>query len=276
MTNLLKTIQSAQSTQSAQPTTATSQTKKHPSKIIALAIATSLFCAPTYANKHQVSEQQNKQEESYSEVIGLGSGAVFGAIVGGPVGAFVGAFSGTLLGTTIHQEEELKENQANLATLRSDLRELDKVEAENATLTARMDWLSDENERLKQAQVNRLLAMTVQFRSGSSKIENHFANQLNELSQLLKSDPNLSVDLSGYADKRGESKANMVLSQQRANQVKAYLIAQGIDEARLTTYAFGDSKSISNKQDFEGNFFDRRVMLKAYKKTGGSQTAANF
>ena len=41
-------------------------------------------------------------------------------------------------------------------------------------------------------------AMTVQFKTGSSDIAPHFAKQLDQLVALLKSQPQLALDLSGF------------------------------------------------------------------------------
>ena len=69
--------------------------------------------------------------------------------------------------------------------------------------------------------------MTVQFKTGSSEIAPHFANQLDKVAQLLMQ-PNLAIDLNGFADQRGDELANLMLSKQRVNAVQSYLIKQGV------------------------------------------------
>jgi sortase system peptidoglycan-associated protein len=118
--------------------------------------------------------------------------------------------------------------------------------------------------------------MTVQFKTGSSDIAPHFAKQLDQLVALLKSQPQLALDLSGFADQRGEEQANLLLSKARVNAVQSYLIKQGVSHTRLSTQAFGEQQSIANSNTLEDNFFDRRVTLttRALNQTT-DQTASN-
>jgi hypothetical protein len=53
----------------------------------------------------------------------------------------------------------------------------------------------------------------------------------------------------------------MDLSNDRANQVKEFLIQQGIEEHRITTLAYGESQPLHIEETLENNFFDRRVSI---------------
>ena len=48
----------------------------------------------------------------------------------------------------------------------------------------------------------------------------------------------------GNTDQHGEETRNFVISQRRAEAVVDYLVAQGIDPARLTTQPAGESKAL--------------------------------
>ncbi|MEH6554882.1 sortase-associated OmpA-like protein PdsO, partial [Pseudoalteromonas tetraodonis] len=139
-----------------------------------------------------------------------------------------------------------------------------------------LELLAQQNEQLTQSQLNNLLAMTVQFKTGSSDIAPHFAKQLDQLVALLKSQPQLALDLSGFADQRGEEQANLLLSKARVNAVQSYLIKQGVSHTRLSAQAFGEQQSIANSNTLEDNFFDRRVTLTTRALNQSSnQTASN-
>jgi outer membrane protein OmpA-like peptidoglycan-associated protein/Tol biopolymer transport system component len=66
--------------------------------------------------------------------------------------------------------------------------------------------------------------------------------ELNKLVDFLKKNPTLKIEIGGHTDTRGDDKANLTLSQDRANSVVEYLIAKGIDTKRLTAKGYGETK----------------------------------
>ena len=65
---------------------------------------------------------------------------------------------------------------------------------------------------------------------------------LDELVVLLNQNPNVTIELSAHTDSRGSDAYNERLSQQRAESVVAYLIANGIAPDRLTPKGYGESR----------------------------------
>jgi outer membrane protein OmpA-like peptidoglycan-associated protein len=63
----------------------------------------------------------------------------------------------------------------------------------------------------------------------------------------------------GHTDNSGNAAHNLQLSQQRADAVKAQLIAMGVAATRLSTKGFGDTKPISDNATPEGKANNRRV-----------------
>ena len=57
--------------------------------------------------------------------------------------------------------------------------------------------------------------------------------------EWLKSHPTAKVLVEGHCDERGTDEYNMALGDRRANAVKEYLSALGIDEARFKTVSYG-------------------------------------
>ena len=173
-------------------------------------------------------------------------------------------------------EQTIAEQQQALTVMAEKTNDYQHVLNHNSHLEAQLELLAQQNEQLTQSQLNNLLAMTVQFKTGSSDIAPHFAKQLDQLVALLKSQPQLALDLSGFADQRGEEQANLLLSKARVNAVQSYLIKQGVSHTRLSTQAFGEQQSIANSNTLEDNFFDRRVTLttRALNQTT-DQTASN-
>lgn len=233
--------------------------------LIALTLVSS-FCAPTFA------AQTPSKEAKKETLVGLSTGAIIGGVVGGPIGAFVGG----LIGDAKVAEQTIAEQQQALTVMAEKTNDYQHVLNHNSHLEAQLELLAQQNEQLTQSQLNNLLAMTVQFKTGSSDIVPHFAKQLDQLAALLKSQPQLALDLSGFADQRGDEHANLLLSKARVNAVQSYLIKQGVSHTRLSAQAFGEQQSIANSNTLEDNFFDRRVTLTTRAlNQANNQTASN-
>lgn len=58
----------------------------------------------------------------------------------------------------------------------------------------------------------------------------------------LKSDVNIKVTIEGHADERGTREYNVALGEKRAKSVRDYLVANGIEVARLKTISFGKER----------------------------------
>ena len=100
-------------------------------------------------------------------------------------------------------------------------------------------------------------SQNVFFTIGSSYIRRDEGKKLDTLAEWLKANPSFSVDVVGYADKEtGNTTLNKKLSERRAANVKARLLAAGIAEERITTEHHGDTV-----QPFGENNVKNRVVI---------------
>jgi outer membrane protein OmpA-like peptidoglycan-associated protein len=98
-------------------------------------------------------------------------------------------------------------------------------------------------------------SMNVYFPKGSVKLDAGAALSLNEIVDILARSPQLKLIVTGYADKSGDAARNLLLSQQRANSVKEFLVKSGLSADRFITKYYGDRDSAQ-----EG-LSDRKVVI---------------
>ena len=99
----------------------------------------------------------------------------------------------------------------------------------------------------------------VHFAVNSDIISARSAAVLERLAMVLRANPGVSVELQGHADDRGNEESNRILSRNRAEVVRTYLVAAGVDRSRLPVQAFGDSKPVRHGNDIVSFAHNRRV-----------------
>ncbi len=68
------------------------------------------------------------------------------------------------------------------------------------------------------------------------------AVELDKLVQILVDNPGIKIELGSHTDSRGSNIYNIRLSQRRADSAIEYLIAKGIERARLTAQGYGETE----------------------------------
>jgi outer membrane protein OmpA-like peptidoglycan-associated protein len=101
----------------------------------------------------------------------------------------------------------------------------------------------------------------IHFDTDKADLKPGAAKTLEEVVKLLKSHPNLDVEIQGHTDSTGSDEHNLDLSRRRAATVKSYLLLYGISGERLTTTGFGESKPAGDNTTEEGRALNRRVEL---------------
>lgn len=65
---------------------------------------------------------------------------------------------------------------------------------------------------------------------------------LDEMAQMLRDNPNVTIEMASHTDRKGSDEYNLNLSHRRAQSVIDYLIAAGISEKRLQPQGYGESR----------------------------------
>jgi outer membrane protein OmpA-like peptidoglycan-associated protein len=104
-----------------------------------------------------------------------------------------------------------------------------------------------------------IILKNILFESGSAQLKATSNAELDQLAKELKSRPQVNIEISGHTDNVGNEATNKLLSKNRADAVKAYLVDQGIAASRLSTIGLGSAKAMATNDTEEGRKQNRRV-----------------
>ncbi|WP_157622739.1 OmpA family protein [Solimonas soli] len=102
----------------------------------------------------------------------------------------------------------------------------------------------------------------VQFDNNTAVLTADARRQLDEVAATLKNQNDVNVQIIGNTDNVGSSAYNLMLSQERAESVRQYLIARGVDGGRLVATGHGAFYPVAPNTTEAGRARNRRVEFK--------------
>lgn len=99
----------------------------------------------------------------------------------------------------------------------------------------------------------------IHFASNSAVLQAGDQPELEKILHHLHEHPEMNVAILGHTDSIGDSRSNYVLSLNRAEAVKNYLIASGISAERISAAGAGETKFAAPNSTEEGRALNRRV-----------------
>jgi outer membrane protein OmpA-like peptidoglycan-associated protein len=111
----------------------------------------------------------------------------------------------------------------------------------------------------------------VLFVTGKSELMPLAQQKLDQVAKALGDlDDKQTVVVEGHTDSKGPDDANMVLSQARAESVRAYLVSHGVKPERISAVGRGEGQPVATNDTPEGRANNRRVEIVISPKSGGS------
>jgi outer membrane protein OmpA-like peptidoglycan-associated protein len=186
-----------------------------------------------------VTGERTPNRTANAAIIGALGGAALGTLAGGDdrrnaaIGAGIGALAGAGIGAYMdNQEETLRQRLGN----------------SGVTVT-----------RVNDQQILLNFPAELTFEFNRSDISPGFVPTLQQVAAVLRDYPQTTVDIFGHTDSVGSDAYNNQLSQQRANTVANIFAQNGVQQARLYTRAFGESRPIASNETDTGRARNRRV-----------------
>ncbi len=110
-----------------------------------------------------------------------------------------------------------------------------------------------------------IIVRNLEFETGKAQISDRSERILNGLLKAMRAAPQKEFLIIGHTDDVGERDNNMILSRDRAEAVKNWLIGQGIDAGRLETEGKGPDQPLVPNTDAESRQTNRRVEFQRTK-----------
>lgn len=92
---------------------------------------------------------------------------------------------------------------------------------------------------------------------------------LNKLVQALKANESMIVEIAGHTDATGTRERNIVLSRERADSVRAFLLRAGISAERVIAKGYGPVQPVADNATEEGRRKNRRTEVRVIRTGKG-------
>ncbi len=117
-----------------------------------------------------------------------------------------------------------------------------------------------ENLQLRQTESGVVVTLgDVLFASGQTSLVEGALSSLEEVVDLLQTEPDKKIRVEGHTDASGTTEENVELSKLRADAVRQALIDLGVAAERITSAGMGEDFPIASNEDEAGRARNRRV-----------------
>lgn len=177
------------------------------------------------------------------------------------------------------REAERGKSEANAAAARA-LKEKSDAEAASAAEVERARAAAAQAEQEKaqlreqlRGQLNAILETRetarglivnmsdVLFDTGKYTLKPGAKEKLAKISGIVLGHPGLKLEVEGHTDSVGSDEFNQKLSEERADVVRGYLMAQGLTSDSITAHGFGKTQPVASNDNAAGRQLNRRVEL---------------
>ncbi|MBN8575914.1 MAG: OmpA family protein [Cytophagales bacterium] len=106
---------------------------------------------------------------------------------------------------------------------------------------------------------------SVLFAQGTTELLDESYPELNVVVDFLNANPRVEIELEGHTDNRGDRVKNVLLSQQRVDRIKSYLVSKGVSAKRIRGKGYGGSRPVASNDTEEARKLNRRVEFRILK-----------
>ena len=105
----------------------------------------------------------------------------------------------------------------------------------------------------------------IYFKRSTPVIVQESYSELDYLVEVMRQFTEITITVEGHTDSNGTPETLLKLSEDRANEVRKYLIKNKIHPNRIVSLGFGATKPLSKETDEESRRLNRRVEFRITK-----------
>jgi outer membrane protein OmpA-like peptidoglycan-associated protein len=99
------------------------------------------------------------------------------------------------------------------------------------------------------------------FGTGQYWLNSAAKEKLTRISVIVLAHPTLKIEVGGYTDNEGTEQSNVVLSENRADAVRDFLLSRGIAASSISSIGHGEGRPVATNDTAAGRQQNRRVEL---------------
>jgi outer membrane protein OmpA-like peptidoglycan-associated protein len=125
----------------------------------------------------------------------------------------------------------------------------------------------------------RIQFATIEFETNSAEVHDEMKPDLDKLVDFLLDNPGMTLKISGHTDSKGDAQKNFILSEDRAQSIRNYILERGIniDPSRIEAKGFGSTAPIIKEEKTEEDRkMNRRVEFEIIKDANAQSGFGNF
>ncbi|WMP15678.1 OmpA family protein [Thiothrix lacustris] len=106
----------------------------------------------------------------------------------------------------------------------------------------------------------------LQFEYARAELDADGISVLHKVIEILRQHPSMVIEVSAHTDNDGTALGNLTVSQARAEEVRNYLLSQGVATQQVVAQGYGSTRPVADRNHIEESAKNRRIDITVLKE----------